>query len=71
MARLTAAGRRNPKAKFALHENGKDSYPIEDKSHARDALAMVAAHGTPHEKAVVRAHVHGAYPGIKIVSTKK
>lgn len=72
MARLTAAARREIKpSKFALHENGKDSYPIEDAGHARDALARIHEFGTPHEIAVVTAHVHGAYPGMKIKNTKK
>jgi hypothetical protein len=72
MARLTAADRRQIKSSdFALHENGKDEYPIENATHARDALAMVAAHGTPHEQAVVRAAVRRHYPGIKISGGKK
>ena len=64
MARLTAAQRNALPAKdFA----GPDrSYPIQDKSHARDALARVAADGTPHEKAVVRAAVRRMYPGMKV-----
>lgn len=40
------------------------SYPIEDASHARNALARVAQHGSPAEKAEVRAKVHKKYPGI-------
>ena len=39
-------------------------YPIEDKSHARNALARVSQHGTSEEKAKVRAAVHRKYPGI-------
>lgn len=39
-------------------------YPIEDKAHARNALARVSAHGTPAEKARVRAAVHKKFPSI-------
>jgi hypothetical protein len=39
-------------------------YPIEDKAHARNALARVSQYGTPAEKATVRAAVHRKYPGI-------
>lgn len=40
------------------------SYPIEDASHARNALARVAANGTPAEKAKVRAAVHHKFPAV-------
>lgn len=62
MAKLTAA-RRNalPSKSFA----GPDrSYPIEDASHARNALARVSQHGTDALKARVRAKVHAKFPGI-------
>ena len=39
-------------------------YPINDTSHARNALARVSQYGTPEEKAKVRAAVHRKYPGI-------
>jgi hypothetical protein len=39
------------------------SFPIEDKSHARNALSRVA-NKSPAEKAEVRAKVHAKYPGI-------
>lgn len=64
MAKLTAR-RRNalPAKSFA----GPDrSYPIEDASHARNALARVAQHGTADLKARVRAKVHKKFPGIRI-----
>lgn len=59
MAKLTAATRKKiPTKEFA----GPDrSYPIQDKSHARNALARVS--GKPIE-ARVRAAVHRKYPGI-------
>jgi hypothetical protein len=62
MAKLTAKARKAiPTKDFAL---GKGRYPIEDASHARNALARVAQHGTPAQKATVRAKVHEKYPGI-------
>jgi len=39
-------------------------YPIHDESHARSALSMVSRHGTPAEKARVRAAVRRRYPHI-------
>jgi hypothetical protein len=63
MAKLTAAARKRlPKSSFALPK--KDGYPIEDKSHARNALSRVSQHGTPAEKTKVRAAVHRKYPSI-------
>jgi hypothetical protein len=62
MAKLTTAARKKISAKdFAL---GKGRYPIENASHARNALARVSQHGTPAEKAKVRAAVHEKYPAI-------
>lgn len=43
---------------------GSGSYPIPDASHARNALARVAQHGSPAEPATVRRKVHTQYPGI-------
>jgi len=72
MARLTAAARkRMPSSSFALPGKGEGkggkgagSYPIPDASHARNALARVAQHGTSAEKAAVRRKVAAKYPGI-------
>jgi len=63
MARLTSAQRRKiPSKDFA----GPDrSYPINDASHARNALARVSQHGTPALKARVKSAVKKKYPGIK------
>ena len=63
MARLTAAKRRAiPSKDFA----GPDrSYPINDASHARNALARVSQHGSPALKSRVRSAVKRKYPGIK------
>ena len=72
MAKLTAKTRQSlPKSDFALPGKGEGpkgagsgSYPIPDKSHARNALSRVAQHGTSAEKAKVRAKVHAKFPGI-------
>jgi hypothetical protein len=42
------------------------SYPVEDASHARNALARVSQHGTPALKAKVRAKVHKKFPAMKM-----
>ena len=62
MADLTAKGRKAiPTKNFA----GPDrSYPIEDASHARNALARVSQHGSPKVQSEVRAKVADKYPGI-------
>jgi hypothetical protein len=59
---LTANARNHMKAStFA----GPDrSYPINDASHARNALSRVSANGSPAVKAEVRAAVHRKFPGI-------
>jgi len=41
------------------------SYPINDISHGRNALARVSQHGTPAEKRKVRAAVHKRYPSLR------
>lgn len=72
MAKLTAAARKKlPRSDFARpgkgegpQGKGSGSYPIPDKSHARNALARVSQHGSPAEKKSVRAKVHAKYPGI-------
>lgn len=61
--RNTKAGR----AKMASSSFGvpsKKKYRIDDKPHARNALARVAQHGTPAEKKQVRAAVRRKYPSI-------
>lgn len=68
LAKLTTAARNKiSSSNFALPGR---RYPIEDKSHARNALARVAQHGTPAEKAKVRAAVHHKYPSIGKVDGK-
>ncbi len=63
MARLTAEARRAiPTKDFA----GPDrSYPINDLSHAQNALSRVSQYGTEGLKEKVRAAVHRKYPQIK------
>lgn len=62
MGKLSSAERKAlPKSDFALAGR---RYPIENASHARNAEARVAQHGTPAEKATVRAKVHARYPSI-------
>lgn len=63
MARLTTKGRNAlPTSKFA--EPAKRGFPINDPSHARNALARAGAK-PPAEKAKIKAAVKRAYPGIK------
>ncbi len=64
MAKLTAAKRKKlKKSSFAIPSKRK--YPIPDISHARNALARVAQHGTPSEKRQVRRAVYRKYPSLK------
>lgn len=66
--KLTTKARDDIKGKnFAL--SGR-RYPIEDASHARNALARVSQHGSPAEKAEVRSKVERKYPGIKVSALK-
>ena len=62
MAKLTA-GKRNalPGKAFAGPER---SYPINNASHARNALSRVSQFGTAELKARVRAKVHKKFPTI-------
>jgi len=64
MAKLTAAERHKmPQSEYALPDK---AYPINDESHARNALARVSQHGSSSEKATVRAKVHRKYPDIEV-----
>jgi hypothetical protein len=77
MARLTTKARKSlPKDDFAepgkrSRSGGKGGYPIEDKTHARDALSRVSANGTAQEKAEVKRKVAEKFPGIGIGGKKK
>lgn len=62
MAKLTSKARKAiPTGEFALPSR---RYPIEDRSHARNALARVSQFGSSAEKSRVRAAVHRKYPGM-------
>lgn len=58
---------RMKKSEFALpskREGGKGGYPIEDKAHARNALARVSQFGSAAQEAEVRRKVHAKFPSI-------
>lgn len=46
-------------------------YPIEDKSHARNALARVSGNGTPAQKAEVKAKVQSKFPDIGVADKSR
>lgn len=59
---LTAKAREHIAPKNFALPGGR--YPVNDKAHARNALARVSQNGTPAEKAKVRAKVAHKFPGI-------
>lgn len=62
MAKLTSKKRNSLSgSSFALPGR---RYPIEDASHARNALSRVSQFGTSSEKTTVRRKVHAKFPGI-------
>jgi len=70
MAKLSYSQRKRlPASAFVFPKERK--YPIHDEAHARNALARVAQHGTPAERAKVRAAVRRRYPGIEVGSDGK
>jgi len=72
VAKLSSSQRQKlPPSQFALPGKGEGksgkgsgSYPIPDKGHAQAALSRVAQHGTPQEKAQVKAAVARKFPGM-------
>ena len=69
MAKLTTKARKKIQTKnFALPGR---KYPIEDKSHAQNALARVSQFGSPAEKAKVRGKVARKYPGLGSIQVPK
>lgn len=62
MAKLTTAARNKIAPKNFALSGGR--YPIENRSHAQNALARVSQNGTPAQKAKVRAKVAAKYPGM-------
>ena len=70
MAKLTTKRRKAlPTKSFAVP--GRRAYPIDTANRARNALARVSQHGTPAEKAKVRAAVKKRYPSIGKTKKKK
>lgn len=70
MSTLNAKGRKRVARRNYAVPKGTGSkpsanqYPIHDASHARNALARVAQHGTPAEKRRVRSAVARRYPSL-------
>lgn len=61
MSKLTAGERKEiPTEEFALP--GERKFPIEDRSHAQNALARAAQSGVSSIKAKVTAAVHRKFP---------
>ena len=64
MAKLSSKARNSlPASEFAGPER---SYPIEDESHARNALARASQHASPELKAKIKAKVKRKFPNIKV-----
>lgn len=64
MARLTAKSRNALASKsFALPGR---RYPIENASHARNALARASEYASPAQQATIRAKVRARYPSIAV-----
>lgn len=61
-ALTTKARNKLPDSDFALPGR---KYPIENLSHARNALSRVSQFGSPSEKKAVRAAVYRRYPELK------
>jgi len=61
---LSTSGREHiKKINFALPDQRK--YPIQDISHARNALSRVAQFGSDADKEIVRSKVYDRYPALK------
>lgn len=70
MAKLTSRKRNRMRASsFAIPSERK--YPINDKAHARNALARVAQHGTASEKTQVRRAVKRKYPTMQVAGLRR
>ena len=62
---LTTEARKDlPESDFVFPEDRR--YPIQNKSHAQNALARVEQHGTPEEKATVTRKVKEKYPDMEV-----
>lgn len=58
------ASKRNRLSSRSFAIPGKRAYPINDRAHAANALARVSQHGSPSQKARVRAAVCKRYPSL-------
>ncbi len=60
----------NAKARAAIPTNSfalpGRRFPIEDKSHAKNALARASQFASPEEQAEIKRKVKSKYPGIKV-----
>ncbi len=64
MAKLTSKGRAAlPTSAFA---GPGRSYPIQNASHARNALARASGNASPALQAKIKAKVRAKFPGIKV-----
>lgn len=64
MAKMTTRQRNRMRdSSFAIPS--ERAYPIQDVTHARNALARVSQHGTPTERRKVQTAVKRKYPNIK------
>lgn len=69
MSKLSSKTRNKlPSSDFA--EPGKRKYPVNDKAHARNALARVSQFGSPAEKAAVKKKVKSKFPSVAIGGKK-
>jgi len=65
MSKLSSKQRKKlPKSDFAVP--GKRAYPVNDKAHARNALARASQYATPSVKKAVKAKVAKKFPGIAV-----
>ncbi len=64
MAKLTSKGRAALPASAFLGPNR--SYPANDPSHARNALARASQNASPGLQAKIKAKVRAKFPGIKV-----
>ena len=64
MAKLSSKQRSKlRKSQFALPAQRK--YPINDKYHARNALARAAQHATPSQQKRIKTAVYKKFPSLK------
>jgi hypothetical protein len=63
MAKLDSAARK--KMKLSDFAGPARSYPIEDVSHARNALARASGNASTSEASRIRAAVHSKFPDVK------